>query len=111
MKPELIRKRLREKAWGRLLLSALSLMFEVGVRLRNAMYNLHLLPARRLKVRTICIGNLTTGGTGFTSTDVTPEATRAVIERDAPGIGEAMRLASHKLPVQTRFIAREHEVF
>ncbi len=39
---------------------------------------------------------LTTGGTGFTSTDVTPEATRAVIERDAPGIGEAMRLASRE---------------
>jgi molybdenum cofactor synthesis domain-containing protein len=37
---------------------------------------------------------LTTGGTGFSPTDVTPEATRAVIDRDAPGIGEAMRAAS-----------------
>jgi molybdopterin adenylyltransferase len=37
---------------------------------------------------------LTTGGTGFSPTDVTPEATRAVIERQAPGIGEAMRAAS-----------------
>ncbi len=37
---------------------------------------------------------LTTGGTGFTPTDVTPEATRAVIEREAPGIPEAMRAAS-----------------
>jgi molybdenum cofactor synthesis domain-containing protein len=34
---------------------------------------------------------LTTGGTGFTTDDVTPEATRAVIEREAPGIAEAMR--------------------
>ena len=34
---------------------------------------------------------LTTGGTGFTERDVTPEATRAVIERDAPGIAEAIR--------------------
>jgi molybdenum cofactor synthesis domain-containing protein len=33
----------------------------------------------------------TTGGTGFTFDDVTPEATRAVIERDAPGFAEAMR--------------------
>jgi molybdopterin adenylyltransferase len=33
----------------------------------------------------------TTGGTGFTPDDVTPEATRAVIERDAPGYAEAMR--------------------
>jgi molybdopterin adenylyltransferase len=37
---------------------------------------------------------LTTGGTGFTSRDVTPEATRAVIEREAPGIAEAMRFIS-----------------
>ena len=37
---------------------------------------------------------LTTGGTGFTPTDLTPEATRLVIERDAPGIPEAMRAAS-----------------
>lgn len=37
---------------------------------------------------------LTTGGTGFAPRDVTPEATKAVIERDAPGLVEAMRLAS-----------------
>ena len=34
---------------------------------------------------------LTTGGTGFTPRDVTPEATRIVIEREAPGIAEAIR--------------------
>jgi|SRR5580658_10423286 molybdopterin adenylyltransferase len=34
---------------------------------------------------------VTTGGTGFSPTDVTPEATRAVIEREAPGLAEAMR--------------------
>jgi molybdopterin adenylyltransferase len=36
----------------------------------------------------------TTGGTGFTPDDVTPEATRAVIDREAPGIAEAMRAFS-----------------
>lgn len=36
---------------------------------------------------------VTTGGTGFSVRDVTPEATRAVIERDAPGLAEAMRAA------------------
>lgn len=37
---------------------------------------------------------VTTGGTGFAPRDQTPEGTRAVIEREAPGIAEAMRLVS-----------------
>lgn len=37
---------------------------------------------------------LTTGGTGFSPRDVTPEATQAVIERQAPGLAEAMRQSS-----------------
>lgn len=37
---------------------------------------------------------LTTGGTGLTPDDVTPEATRAVIDREVPGIAEAMRAES-----------------
>jgi molybdopterin adenylyltransferase len=40
---------------------------------------------------------LTTGGTGFSPRDLTPEATRAIIERDAPGLAEAMRAASLKI--------------
>jgi molybdopterin adenylyltransferase len=39
---------------------------------------------------------LTTGGTGFAPRDVTPEATRAVIQRDAPGLAETMRAESLK---------------
>jgi molybdopterin adenylyltransferase len=39
---------------------------------------------------------LTSGGTGMAPSDVTPEAIRGVIEREAPGIAEAMRLASRK---------------
>jgi molybdopterin adenylyltransferase len=37
---------------------------------------------------------LTTGGTGLAPRDVTPEATRAVLEREAPGIAERIRLTS-----------------
>jgi molybdenum cofactor synthesis domain-containing protein len=51
---------------------------------------------------------LTTGGTGFTPDDVTPEATRAVIHREAPGIAEAMRtmsLAHTPMAVLSRGVA------
>lgn len=37
---------------------------------------------------------VTTGGTGFGPRDLTPEGTRAVIDREAPGLAEAMRLVS-----------------
>ena len=51
---------------------------------------------------------LTTGGTGFTPDDVTPEATRMVVERLAPGITEAMRavsLAHTPMAVLSRAVA------
>ena len=40
---------------------------------------------------------LTSGGTGFSSRDVTPEATLAVIDRQAPGLAEAMRAGSLRI--------------
>ena len=51
--------------------------------IRNALYTL----AKREDVNLI----FTTGGTGFGPRDNTPEATLAVIEREAPGLAEAMR--------------------
>ncbi len=40
---------------------------------------------------------LTSGGTGFSPRDVTPEATKSVIERETPGIAEALRAESLKI--------------
>ena len=37
---------------------------------------------------------VSTGGTGFTPRDLTPEGTRSVVEREAPGLAEAMRLVN-----------------
>ena len=51
---------------------------------------------------------LTTGGTGLAPRDVTPEATRAVIEREAPGIAEELRrhgTASTRYAVLSRGLA------
>ena len=50
----------------------------------------------------------TTGGTGMTPDDITPEATRVVIHREAPGLAEAMRAESGRhtpLGILTRGIA------
>ena len=49
---------------------------------------------RRLCDEARCELVLTTGGTGPSPRDVTPEATRAVIERELPGFGEIMRVQS-----------------
>ena len=46
---------------------------------------------------------LTTGGTGFTPRDVTPEATREVAEREAPGIAEAIRAYSMQFTRRAMF--------
>jgi molybdopterin adenylyltransferase len=50
----------------------------------------------------------TTGGTGMTPDDITPEATRAIIHREAPGFAEAMRAESAKhtpMGILTRGVA------
>ena len=48
---------------------------------------------------------VTTGGTGISPRDVTPEATRAVLEKELPGFGEAMRIQS-LAKVKTAILSR-----
>jgi molybdopterin adenylyltransferase len=48
---------------------------------------------------------VTTGGTGISVRDVTPEATRAVLEKELPGFGEAMRMTS-LAKVKTAILSR-----
>ncbi|PAW77271.1 MAG: molybdopterin adenylyltransferase [Verrucomicrobia bacterium Tous-C9LFEB] len=48
---------------------------------------------------------VTTGGTGPSARDVTPEATRAVIEKELPGFGEVIRLHSY-VKVRTAILSR-----
>jgi molybdenum cofactor synthesis domain-containing protein len=49
---------------------------------------------------------LTTGGTGLSPTDVTPEATRRVLEREAPGLAEAVRRYGADNGVPTAVLSR-----
>lgn len=67
-------------------------------------------PAVRDRLTALCDGGtadvvLTVGGTGVRPTDVVPDVTREVADKEIPGIGEAMRLESLK-KVQTAVLAR-----
>jgi molybdopterin adenylyltransferase len=66
-------------------------------------FDAFLLPDERARIaetlRSVCDGGgcplvITTGGTGPSARDVTPEATRDVLEKELPGFGEAMRMLS-----------------
>jgi len=78
---------------------------EMITEIGAAVVHYEILPDEKLLIiesltKLACSGNidliLTTGGTGVTPRDVTPEATRAVIERELPGMTEAMRAESLK---------------
>ncbi len=49
---------------------------------------------------------VTTGGTGLSPTDVTPEHTRAIVRRDVPGLAEAIRFAGLNAGIPTAALSR-----
>ncbi|MGD9641514.1 MAG: tetraacyldisaccharide 4'-kinase [Elusimicrobiales bacterium] len=68
---EKTRDSLRQHLAGRLLLSLLSLTYSGVIRARKALYARRVLKSRRLPVPVVCFGNISSGGTGKTSTVVT----------------------------------------
>jgi len=60
---------------------------------------------RDLADREQCDMIVTTGGTGISVRDLTPEATRAVLEKELPGFGELMRMQSYA-KVKTAILSR-----
>lgn len=60
---------------------------------------------KRLADESHCDLIVTSGGTGISPRDVTPEATRAVLEKELPGFGEAMRMQS-LAKVKTAILSR-----
>ncbi|OGR41469.1 MAG: tetraacyldisaccharide 4'-kinase [Elusimicrobia bacterium GWA2_61_42] len=68
--PEKLRDRLKENFSGRALLAALSLVYSAAIAARKGLYAAGLLRSRRLGVPVICFGNISSGGTGKTSTVV-----------------------------------------
>lgn len=66
MTPEMARERLRASWWGRASLVVLSWLYGAGIALRDAAYVVGLRRSSHVGRRTVCIGNLTVGGTGKT---------------------------------------------
>jgi molybdopterin adenylyltransferase len=80
-----VRERAESYGWT---VSAVQLVADESLQIAEAMRNL----ANSGEVSVV----LTTGGTGVALRDVTPEATRSVIEREIPGLGELMRSEGRK---------------
>lgn len=82
MKWEKRRRRLLKAGWGRMLLWLLSQAYGAAVRARGLLYDLRVLRSRRVDAKVVCIGNLTTGGTG--KTPATILAAQTLRRRDHP---------------------------
>ena len=68
--------------------------YHAAISARNFAYNTNALAAHPASVPVLSIGNLTTGGTGVTGRDITPEAVERVATKMIPGFGEYFRYIS-----------------
>ena len=77
-----------------------SLLADAGYAVATRLVVPDELEAIRAAVRSAVDGGarvvITTGGTGLAPTDVTPEAVRALLDREVPGVAEVLRLAAHE---------------
>lgn len=108
MNAKKIRDGLRRKTAGRLLLRALSLLYFSAVTLRRALYKSGLIKTSRLPAPVICFGNLSSGGTGKTSTVVL-----SAIELKKAGRRPAVLIRGYKrrAPAEKLTILAEGETF
>lgn len=97
--PEKTRDGLRGSAAGRLLLSALSAAYAGGIAARRLLYSKGVLKRRRLPVPVVCFGNISSGGTGKTSTVVT-----AAMELARSGRRPAVLLRGYKRRVPPKTV-------
>ena len=103
-----VRDGLRKKAAGRFLLRVLSLFYFVVVSARRALYRIGLVKSYRLPVPVICFGNISSGGTGKTSTVI-----MAAIELKKKGHNPAVLIRGYKrnAPGKKLTILAEGEAF
>ena len=87
------RERMRKSLGGRALLGAASLAYGAGVLARQGMYAIGALPRTRIRAKVICVGNLTSGGTGKT-----PAVLLAA---------ETLRKRGHEVAILSRGYGRE----